>query len=163
MAALVGVPVILGKHRIESILPHRGRILFLDKVTFTDERVIGEFKVTEEVCESYLRDSSGKLIFPGIYFYEMAVQLLIIGIILLRNVRMRDFFITRYGEVIFMNDFVGRVGPNDKLIMELETVNIKTRRIESFDLDTDEVIGSEFKVRAGNYPRAKISSVELWY
>jgi len=62
--------IIIGKKDILSILPHRDRMLLLDEVTITDERVIGRFEVTEDVCQGHEFD--GRLIFRGVDIVEMA-------------------------------------------------------------------------------------------
>lgn len=63
---------IIDKEEVMSILPHRGRFLFLDRVIITAEKIIGEFTVTEEVCHEIW----GKLVFRGVDYLEMAAQLL---------------------------------------------------------------------------------------
>lgn len=65
---------IIEKKEIESILPHRGRMLFLDQVIITAKKIIGEFLVTEEVCDGH--EIGGQLMFKGVDFPEMTAQLL---------------------------------------------------------------------------------------
>lgn len=66
--------IIIDKEEIMSILPHRGDKLLLDKVTITTDKVIGEFKVTEEVCRGH--EIGGQPLFRGVDYPEMAAQIL---------------------------------------------------------------------------------------
>ena len=65
---------IIEKEEIMSILPHRKGKLFLDRVTITPKKIIGEFLVTPEACEGH--EIGGQLLFRGVDYPEMAAQLL---------------------------------------------------------------------------------------
>lgn len=65
---------IIGKEQIQSILPHRERMLLLDRVTITTKKVIGEFLITPEVCRGH--EIGGKPMFRGVDYVEMTAQLL---------------------------------------------------------------------------------------
>jgi 3-hydroxymyristoyl/3-hydroxydecanoyl-(acyl carrier protein) dehydratase len=71
---LIKDKIVLGKEEIELILPHRGRMLLLDKVEITKKEIIGEFLITNEVCEGHAINN--KEIFRGVDYLEMTAQLL---------------------------------------------------------------------------------------
>jgi len=48
----------LDRAAIESILPHRGRALMLDRAEVGEDTAIGYFVVTEEICEVAERQDS---------------------------------------------------------------------------------------------------------
>ena len=66
--------ITIGKDQIQSILPHRRGKLFLDRVTITAQKIIGEFLVTAEACEGH--EIGGQLMFRGVDYPEMTAQLL---------------------------------------------------------------------------------------
>lgn len=66
--------IVIEKDEIKSILPHRGGKLFLDRVTITAQKIIGEFLVTAEACEGH--EIGGQLMFRGVDYLEMTAQLL---------------------------------------------------------------------------------------
>lgn len=66
--------IIIEKEEIQSILPHRGRALMLDRVVITGSKLQGELTVREEHCSGH--EIGGRPILPGVDFPEMAAQLL---------------------------------------------------------------------------------------
>ena len=64
---------IVEKEQIESMLPHRGRMLLLDKVHISADEVRGIFTVTKEVCEDHAVLGE-TLVFRGVDTVEMAAQ-----------------------------------------------------------------------------------------
>jgi len=66
--------IVLEKKEIEDILPHRGRMLLLDRVEITKKEIIGEFLITKGVCEGHAIDN--KEVFRGVDYLEMTAQLL---------------------------------------------------------------------------------------
>ncbi len=67
--------VVIEKEEIMQILPHRGRMLLLDRVVITEDKIFGEFTVTEEVCEGH-KVWDNRLVLRGVELPEMAFQLL---------------------------------------------------------------------------------------
>jgi len=65
---------IIKKKEIMSILPHRKGKLFLDRVTITAKKIIGEFLVTSKSCEGH--KIGGQPLFRGVDYPEMTAQLL---------------------------------------------------------------------------------------
>ncbi len=104
--------IVINKGKILEILPHRGRMLLLDQVTITDKFVIGEFKVTETVCEGH--EFNGQLIFRGVDIVEMAAQTL--GIWLAQHPESE-------GKIAYFRSvsakFSGMIVPPDVLIVEI--------------------------------------------
>lgn len=157
--------IIIGKEKIMSILPHRGDKLLLDKVIITADKIIGEFKVTKEVCKGHEFD--GKLVFRGVDTIEMAAQLLGIWagqysefkgkIPYLRDIR---------GEV----KFIAPVFPSDLLVMELPVKKeIGSEEEESPRVEvsgrpgrlTQRIIGEKFVATVNGQHKVIISSIGL--
>lgn len=107
-----GEKIVISKERIIEILPHRGRMLLLDQVVITDKHVLGEFKVTEVVCEGH--QFNGQLIFRGVDIVEMAAQTL--GIWLAQHSESK-------GKIAYFRSvsakFSGMVIPSDALVIEI--------------------------------------------
>jgi len=59
---------------IEEILPHRDRMLLLNRVIITEKEIVGTFNITEEVCEGHA--FKGNKVFKGSDLLDMAAQLL---------------------------------------------------------------------------------------
>ena len=152
--ALVETLIILRKDQIKSILPHRGRMLLLDTVKISDEEVIGEFTVTDEVCEGHCFNGEG--IFRGSDFYDMASQLLGVWACQSLNLLEGVAFVRTYGEA----KFIGRVGPCNELIMKVNKNNLKIETIKRSD-GVLKIFGSCFGVKVDGCLKVKISSVEL--
>jgi len=109
-----GEKLVIGKERIISILPHRGRMLLLDEIVITDNKVMGRFEITEEVCQGH--KFNNQLVFRGVDIIEMAAQVL--GIWLAQHPESEGkiaFFRRLLGEV----KFFGMVVPSDVLMIEI--------------------------------------------
>ncbi len=158
---------ILDKNAIESILPHRGDKLLLDRVVITANKVSGEFVVTEEVCKGH--EFNGQLIFRGIDTVEMAAQLL--GIWAAQYSEFKGklaYFRSIQGET----RFVGKIVPSDLLVIEMP---VREERLEESGIDENprieirgrpgrliqRVIGENFIVGVNKETKATISHIEL--
>ncbi len=73
-AAVEEGALIVNKDFISQVLPHRGRMLLLDRVVITPSKVAGFFTVTEEVCAGHAIGNNA--VFRGVELPEMANQLL---------------------------------------------------------------------------------------
>lgn len=157
--------IIIEKEKIMSILPHRGDKLLLDKVIITTNKIIGEFKVTEEVCKGH--EFEGKLVFRGVDIIEMAAQLL--GIWAGQYSEFKGkiaYFKNIVGEV----KFIGAVFPPDLLVMELPvekevgTEEEGNPRVEVFGRPgrlTQRIIGENFVATVNGQRKAIISNIGL--
>ena len=149
---------IVEKSQIQEILPHRDRMLLLDKVIISDEKVVGQFLVTEEVCKGH--EFNGQLIFRGVDIIEMSNQLL--GIWLAQHSESEEkiaFFRRVFGEV----KLFGMVIPSDILTIEIPVAE-GNPRIEISgrpDRPIERAIAESIvaKVRGDN--KAVISGIEL--
>ena len=112
---------VLGRKEIEAILPHRGRMLLLDRVVIGTERIIGEFTVTREVCEGHAV-WDGELVLKGSDLLDMSAQLLAVFLasqcpqFLGRTCRLRE-----YGG----SKFKAPIRPSEKIIIEVAVVDIE--------------------------------------
>jgi len=152
-----GKKVTVGKEDIMLILPHRDRMLLLDRVTVTSQTATGEFLVTEDVCKGHAV-AGGKLIFRCVDIGEMAAQLL--GVTW--GVQHPDFtskvgFLIGIGRSKFFGDpvFVG-----DLLSIKIERKNIKERILDGPEPDRMSIVlvakGFSAKVR-----KKEIATVEF--
>lgn len=112
--------VVIGKDEIMKILPHRGRMLLLDRVRFLDGKAIGEFLVTEEVCEGHI--IAGMSVMKGSDFCDMAAQLL--GVMIHKEEEVvsrlgddKTLAALEYTGVIFKK----RIRPGEKVLIETTT------------------------------------------
>ncbi len=146
------------KDEIESILPHRGRMLLLDKVIISDEKVVGHFLITEEVCKGH--EFNGQLIFRGVDIIEMSNQLL--GIWLAQHSESEEkmaFFRRVFGEV----KFFGVVVPSDILTIEIPVAE-GNPRIEISgrpDRPIERAIAENIVAKVKGDNKAVISGIEL--
>lgn len=157
--------IIIEKEKIMSILPQRGDKLLLDKVTITADKIIGEFLITEEVCQGH--EFGGKLVFRGVDIIEMAAQLL--GIWAGQYSEFKGkiaYFKNIVGEV----KFIGAVFPSDLLVMELPvekevgSEEEESPRVEAFGRPgrlTQRIIGENFVASVKGQKKAIISSIGL--
>lgn len=109
-----GEKLVIGKERIISILPHRGRMLLLDEIVITDNKVMGRFEITEEVCQGH--KFNDQLVFRGVDIIEMAAQVL--GVWLAQHPESEGkiaFFRRLLGDV----KFFGMIIPSNVLIIEI--------------------------------------------
>jgi len=155
-----GKKVSVGKEEIMSILPHRGRMLLLDRVVITSQTAIGEFLVTEEVCKGHAV-TGGELIFRGVDIEEMSAQLL--GV--LWGVQHPDFtnktgLLREIGRSKF---FGGPVFVGDLLIVEIGRGNIKERILGGPEPDRISIalVAKEFSARVRKDKRATVEFIKL--
>lgn len=146
---------VLERKEIKEILPHRGTMLLLDKVEVTDEKIIGEFTVTREVCEGHAV-LDRKLILKGSDLFDMSAQLLSIFLGSQRS----QFF----GRTCVVNEYTGAkfkapIKPFEKIIIELAVVDIVIKRKNNFIF----VVGENFVVWDWKKEelKAKIHGVKL--
>jgi len=149
---------IIEKSQIQKILPHSGRMLFLDKVIITDDKISGEFEITKEVCEGH--EFNEQLIFRGVDIIEMAAQVL--GIWLAQHAESKEkiaFFRRVLGEV----KFYGMVVPSDLLVVEIP-VEEGNPRIEISgrpDKLLRRAVARDIIAKVGNTNRAVVSGIEF--
>lgn len=149
--------IIIGKEEIMGILFHRGRMLLLDRIEVTSEKVIGEFQVTDEVCEGHA-GFDGKLVLRGSDILDMAAQLL--GVWAAQHFERlgRNCFVREYGGA----KFKGTISPREKLTLEICSGGIKTKTIEKENGGQLIIIsGENFLAMVGDKQKAKISFVQL--
>lgn len=147
---------IIDKNTIKSILPHRGTMLLLDKVVITAKKIIGEFQVTEEVCEGHAV-WNGELLMKGSDFLDMAAQLLGIWAAQLPDPDFKNkrTIIREYGGAKFRNP----TRPGEFLIMELDTENTSAEVLRDGRLII--INGSGFLAKVGEERKVDVYSVEL--
>ncbi len=145
---------IIEKEQIESILPHRGKMLLLDKVVITAKKITGEFQVTEEVCEGHAV-WNGELLMKGSDFLDMAAQLLGIWAAQHSDFEGRRTVIREYGGSKFRNP----TRPGELLIMELDTENASAEVLRDGRLII--VKGNNFLAKVDEERKVNIYSVEL--
>ncbi len=140
-----------------SILPHRGDKLLLDKVTITTKKIIGEFKVTNEVCEGHAV-LDGKLVMKGSDVLDMAAQLL--GVWLAQHTghieaSNKRVMVREYGGAKFRKP----IYPDEVLTLEVDAESVSAEVFSDDKLIIAK--GSNFSARAGEEIKANIYSVEL--
>jgi len=153
--------VIIEKEEIMEILPHRGRMLLLDRVVINNTKISGEFLVTEEVCEGHRLDD--QLVLRGADILDMAAQLL--GVWAAKHSQMNNSlaYVREYGRTKFLD----KVLPGDQLIMEINTKdksgneNPQIIISVSGDREVRKIIGKEFTARVGKKNKATIFYVAL--
>jgi len=128
----VGEKIAINKEKILEILPHRGRMLLLDQVTITDKFVIGEFKVTETVCEGH--EFNGQLIFRGVDIVEMAAQTL--GVWLAQHAESKGKI--AYFRSVSTAKFSGMIVPSDDLVIEIPVKGIMSDNKDFSDESLEE-------------------------
>jgi len=112
--------IIFEKEEIEKILPHRGRMLLLDRVRFSDGKAVGEFLVTDEVCEGHV--IAGVPVMKGSDLCDMAAQLL--GIMVHKEEEItsrlgdeKTLAALEYNGIVFKR----RIRPGEKVLIETST------------------------------------------
>lgn len=151
--------IIIEKEQIESILPHKGRMLLLDRVIITPEKITGEFKVTEQVCEGHAVWEDGTLVFRGSDFFDMASQLLGVGVAHGSNFERKErrTGVHEYGGAKFGNPTF----PGELLLLEIEADNISSSDVYG-DGSLIIVKGKNFFARASDVEKARVYSVEIF-
>jgi len=142
------------KEDIKRILPHRGRMLLLDRVVITVKKIIGQFEVTQEVCEGHAV-FNGELLMKGSDFLDMAAQLLGIWAAQDPAFKGKKTLIREYGGAKFRNP----TRPGEILIMELDTEDASAEFLRDGKLII--VKGSNFIARTEEERKADVYSVEL--
>lgn len=137
-----------------SLLPHRGRMLLLDRVLLNSERVIGELSVTEELCEGH-EVLQGKAVLRGLDICEMAAQLL-------GTWALSQFPEVRPKQTVFREleraKFMDVIFPGELLTLELEIQNIKIRDARRLGKI---IIGEKFSAKVRDKLKCTIDSVKL--
>jgi len=146
---------IINKEQIESILPHRGRMLLLDRVIITAKKITGEFTVTKEVCEGHAV-LDGEVLLKGSDFLDMAAQLLGVWTAQGSNFEGRKTVIREYGGAKFRKP----TSPGELLVLEIETDNVSADDVYG---DGRLIIakGENFLARVGEERKTEVYSVEL--
>lgn len=155
-----GKKVAVSREDIMLILPHRGRMLLLDRVIIAPQVATGEFLVTEEVCKGHAV-AGERLIFRGVDIVEMAAQLL--GVTW--GIQHPDF-INRAGilrETGKAKFFGGLVFVGDLLIIEIKRRNIRERILGGPELESMSVVlvAKDFSARVKKEKKAVIETIKL--
>lgn len=143
--------VVIEKDEIITILPHRERMLLLDRVVVNETKASGEFTVTEAVCEGHAV-LDGKLVMRGSDLFDMAAQLLGVWASQIPELVGRLSMVRRYGEAKFSRP----IFPFETIIMEIEV----PKEIDEVG-SMVEIKGEKFVVTVNNQRRAVVSSVTL--
>lgn len=152
-------PIVIGKQGIEAILPHRERMLLLDRVTIDNETVAGEFRVTEEVCKGHAVAPGGKIIMRGCDLYEVAAQSLGVWaaqnpqVIQHRAVQLGGCFVREYGTAKFKEVIL----PGFQVCMEAKVENLVVKISDRMVVIT----GKNFVATVNDIVMAEISFVKL--
>jgi len=149
-----GKKIIIEKNNIENILPHRGRMLLLDKVIITRKKIIGEFLVTDQVCEGH-NVFNGKPIFKGSDLLDMAAQTLGVWIAQNSELGKEKMVVREYGKSKFRKPIL----PGEILNSEILTEKITIQKIENSGMII--IRGKKILIKVKEERRAEISSVEL--
>jgi len=148
--------IIIDKEQIELILPHRGRMLLLDRVVITTQKIMGEFTVTHEVCDGHAVLEE-KLVLKGSDLFDIAAQLL--GVWAAQHsdaeFKNRKTVIREYGGAKFRNP----IFPGELLVMEIDPENASAQVLVGRDIIITK--GEKFSARVGKERKAEISFVEL--
>lgn len=160
--------VVIEKDEITKILPHRGRMLLLDRVVITHDKVVGEFTVTEEVCQGH-EIWNGKAVLRGVELIEMAFQLFGVFVVknaeILASVLLQDSDVeatsTIIGKICVAREcqraiFSGPISPGDKVVAEMG-VGVE---IDAFG-PIIKVESGKIIFRVGNQKKATVFSVAL--
>lgn len=142
--------IVFDKEALIQILPHRKDKLLLDRVVITEQKVIGDFTITESVCDGH--EISGILVMKGSDYYDMAAQLL--GVYASQLPEILAFLTDgktlgalRYGESLFK----APIRPGEKIFIEMST-----------DVEIDEhhgiveIGGGRFVVRVDGNPKSRV-------
>lgn len=149
--------LIIEKEEIKKILPHRDRMLLLDKVIITEKKLSGIFNVTEEVCKGHSA-WDGKDVLKGSDLFDMAAQL--IGVWAYQNPDLsgKTCVVRKYGSA----KFTEVIFPSNILTMELDTEKIKATILLGKKDQTIFITGEGFSALVSGKIRAQISFVELF-
>lgn len=160
--------VIIEKDEIIKILPHRGRMLLLDRVVITPDKVVGEFTVTEEVCQGH-EVWNGKAVLRGVELPEMAFQLL--GVFVAKDAEIVASVLPKdsgakaasviIGKLCVAREcqravFSGPIFPGDKVVAEMG-VGVE---VDAFG-PMIKVESGKIIFRVGNQKKATVLSVAL--
>ncbi len=155
-----GRKVTIEKEGIMTILPHRDRMLLLDRVIITSKTATGEFLVTEDGCEGHAI-AGGKLIFRGVDIEEMSAQLL--GVTW--GVQHPDFTdkVGLLREIGRSKFFGGPVFVGDLLTVEIERKNIKERILGGPEKESISIalVAKEFSARVKKDRKAVVEFIKL--
>lgn len=142
---------------IKFILPHRGAMLLLDRVTITPGIIYGVLEVNPERCVGFCFLEKEELVLRGADFIEMAAQLLGIWGAQFPDFmkRKRKFVLARTGRA----EFHKPVRAGEKVYMEINPNDIKTKKGVSSGRYI--IYGSKFLAKVDEEIRAKIFDITL--
>lgn len=147
----------VNKSEIESILPHTGRMLLLDGIDITKERVLGSFRVTYKVCEGH-RVLDGKEVLKGSDLFDMASQLLAVGWAVGHPNEGETCMPRRYREAKLKKPIM----PGEILSLEIKIKNITAESIDRKEGGrTIFLTGEKFLAKVGKETKAEIMGVHL--
>lgn len=149
---------IVGKPGIESILPHRGRMLLLDNIDITEKRVLGGFRVTDEVCEGH-RVLDGKEILKGSDLFDMAAQLLVVSWVVEQPELQGKIYLPRKYEGV---KFRKPIFPGELLVLEIKIEDVRAEILKKEEGgDVIFLTGERFLAKVDKETRAEVSGVYL--
>lgn len=145
------------KQEIEEILFHRGRMLLLDRVVVADGKAVGEFNVTNEVCEGHV-PVVGQPVMKGSDLFDMAAQLLGVWASQFPELHGLPCKLREYGGMKIRES----ITPGEKVTIELNVVNGSPDFIvEEGALGIYVITGMNFSIKSNGKPKAKVHSVSL--
>jgi len=146
---------VISKEDVMAILPHRGRMLLIDRVVIRKDKVIGEFTVTDQVCEGHGFD--GQLVFKGSDLFDMAAQLLGIWAAQYPDFKGKKAYARQYGG----GKFQGLVSPGSTISMEISAVHLTAEIVIRPKLRKIIITGTDFSAIVNSQQIAKVFSAEL--
>ena len=146
----------IGREVIQEILPHKGKMLLLDRVVITPLEVMGEFTVTEEVCEGHAM-ADGQPVFKGSDIFDMAAQLTGMWASQHPEFKGRKAAVRRYGEAKLQ----GFIFPGDLLTLSTRVNNFEGVVTTRERLPKILITGRNFSAKVQDVQKAHVSFVEL--
>jgi len=145
---------VLGRKEIEGFLPHRGRMLLLDGVEITAEKVVGKLTVTKEHCEGHAV-LTGEEILRGSDLLDMAAQLL--------SVFLASQYPQFLGRICVVREYNGAsfekaIRPGEEIVIEVAVIDVEIREKHLIS-----ITGKNFIVWDGQKEKikAEINGVKL--
>ena len=146
----------IGREAIREILPHKGKMLLLDRVVVNASEVMGEFTVTEEVCEGHAM-ADGQPVFKGSDIFDMAAQLTGMWASQHPEFKGRKAAVRRYGEAKLQ----GFIFPGDLLTLSTRVNNFEGVVTTRERLPKILITGRNFSAKVQDVQKAHVSFVEL--
>lgn len=146
---------IIEKEEIESILPHRGTKLLLDRILITAQKITGKFRVTKEVCQGHAV-LNGKLVLKGSDLLDMAAQLLAVWVAHNSDFEGNGVVIREYKGAKFRKP----IFPGELLVLEIDAKDALVRVFKGGKIII--AIGKRFLAKVEDEIKAEVYSVKLF-